>query len=126
MQRIIIPQEDHSQLPEPVVDVDTLLDAAVASSSLTTLDLSGFTFTLDMADKVAQMKETRPNLSVIYSGTGGYTKVKPLAHPLEKLAKYAADNQLILEDLFRSFEKEETGHLPEEEFRNSLQVVLTS
>lgn len=124
MQRIICPKEDHSQLPEPAVDVSALLDAAASSSSLTTLDLSGVTFTLDMAEKVAQMKETCPNLSVMYSGTGGYTRVRPLAPPLEKLVKYAAENQLVLEDLFRSFDKEETGHLPEEEFSNSLKVWL--
>lgn len=122
MQRIIAPKEDHSQLPEPATDVAVLLDAA-AASSLHTLDLSGFTFTLDMANKITQMKETNPSLSVIYAGTGGYSKVKPLPPPLEKLVKYAAENKLVLEDLFRSFDKEQTGHLPEEEFRNSLKVT---
>ena len=122
MQRIVVPSEDHSKLPEPAVDVEALLDAAAASSSLLTLDLSGFTFTLDMADKVSKMRETHPNLSVTYGGTGGYAKVKPLTPPLEKLVKYAAENKLVLGDLFRSFDKEQTGHLPEEEFRNALKV----
>ena len=122
MQRIITPKEDHSQLPEPATEVEALLDAAAASPSLLTLDLSGFTFTLAMADKVAEMKETRPSLTIVYGGTGGYTRVKPLAPPLEKLIKYATESSLSLENLFRSFDKEQRGHLLEEDFRNSLQV----
>ena len=122
MQRVIAPREDRSQLPEPAVDVAALLEAAAASPSLATLDLSGFTFTLDMANKVTEMRETHPHLSIIYSGTGGYSRVKPLAPPLEKLVKYATENNLALEDLFRSFDKEQKGHLLQDEFRDSLKV----
>lgn len=124
MQRIIVPKEDRSQLPEPAIDVASLLEAAAASNSLLTLDLSGFTFTLEMADKVSELRETRPSLTILYSGTGGYSRVRPLTAPLEKLVQYGRENSLVLEDLFRSFDKEGTGHLSEELFRQSLQVSL--
>ena len=122
MQKMIAPREDHGQLPEPAADVAGLLEAATACSSLSTLDLSGFTFTLDMADKVAGMRETRPDLTVIFGGTGGHVRVKPLAPPLEKLVRYTTEHALVLEDLFRSFDKEQTGQLSGDEFRTSLQV----
>ena len=125
MQRVISPTGDYSQLPEPAVDVAALLSAAQACPSLTSLDLSGFTFTLDMADRVVEMRETRPDLTVVYGGTGGYSRTKPLTPPLEKLVVYAAENSLVLEDLFRSFDKDQSGQLTGEEFRNSLQVLLT-
>lgn len=122
MQRIITPKEDHSQLSDPLTDIGTLLDAAATCTTLTTLDLSGFTFTIDLADKVTEMRSSRPDLTIIYGGTGGNMKVKPLASPLEKLMKYSTKNNLILEDLFRSFDKEQCGVLSEEQFRQSLQV----
>ena len=115
-------QKVNPESTQPVGDVASLLAAAASSSSLTLLDLSGYTFTLDMADKVAEMKETRPDLTVVYGGTGGYSKSKPPTPPLEKLVKYAAEHSLVLEDLFRSFDKETTGQLTGEQFKASLQV----
>ena len=116
-------QKVYPESTQPVGDVASLLEAA-SSSSLTLLDLSGYTFTLAMADKVIEMEEKRPDLTVIYGGTGGYSKTKPLTPPLEKLVKYAEEHSLVLDDLFRSFDKEETGQLSGEMFKSSLKVVL--
>lgn len=122
MQKVICPKEDRSQLPEPAIEVAVLLDAAAACSTLQTLDLSGVTFTLDMADKVASIRETRPDLTITYGGTGGHTRVKQLTPPLEKLRNYAAEHSLNLEDLFRSFDTDHSGHLSREQFTLSLKV----
>ncbi|CAI8015273.1 Leucine-rich repeat-containing protein 74A [Geodia barretti] len=115
-------QKVYPESTQPVGDVASLLEAA-SSSSLTLLDLSGYTFTLAMADKVIEMEEKRPDLTVIYGGTGGYSKTKPLTPPLEKLVKYAEEHSLVLEDLFRSFDKEETGQLSGEMFKSSLKHI---
>ena len=101
--------------------IEGLLEAAKASS-LQCLDLSGVTITLRVADTVAAMKETHPQLTITHGGTGGYLRPKPQLKPVEKLVKYARDNNLVLLDLFRSFDKEQHNHLSEEEFRNALKV----
>lgn len=63
-----------------------------------------------------------PGFRVSCAGTGGYKEAKPRPAPLEKLVKYTKENNMKLEDLFAFFDKEKSGELTEEEFRNSLKV----
>ena len=46
-----------------------------------------------------------------------------MLEPVQKLAKYCKENSVQLMDLFRSFDKEQSMVLPEEEFRNALKVI---
>lgn len=63
-------------------------------------------------------------LTVVYAGIGGFKEVKPIPTPIEKLTKYAKQNNVTLSDLFAFFDKDKTGELPEEEFRKSLKVNI--
>lgn len=93
-----------------------------SNSTLQCLDLDGITITLQIAKTLKEMEKTHSHLSIPHGGTGGYKELKPRLQPLEKLVKYAKENNVQLIDLFRSFDKEQTRVLPEEEFRNALKV----
>ena len=105
--------------------VEEFLNAIKAGSQGTTLqclDFDGITITLEIAKVLKEMQETHSHLSIPHGGTGGYKEPKPRLEPLEKLVKYAKENNVQLIDLFRAFDKERTNILPEEEFRNALKV----
>jgi len=104
-----------------------LLNAVKSSSNnvLQCLDLDGITITLDIAKQLKEMEESHAHLRVFHGGTGGYKEPKPMLEPVQKLAKYCKENSVQLMDLFRSFDKEQSKVLPEEEFRNALKVIQT-
>ena len=106
--------------------VFALLNAVKGSSNnaLQCLDFDGITITLDIAKLIKEMGESHAHLRVSHGGTGGYKEPKPLLEPVQKLAKYCKENKVQLIDLFRSFDKEQSQTLPEEEFRNALKVLL--
>ena len=68
------------------------------------------------------MEEDIPKLKIPHGGTGGYKEPKPLPTPIQKLTKYATENNVKLKDLFIVFDKEKLDLLTEEEFRASLKV----
>ncbi|KAL5477665.1 hypothetical protein EMCRGX_G024490 [Ephydatia muelleri] len=90
------------------------------NSPLQCLSFERNTLSLVGEKLVKELKETHPNLEIMYAATEGHQIEKPIPPPLEKLKKYAVDNKLELKDLFQSFDKEYCGLLSEEDFRNAL------
>ena len=78
--------------------------------------------TLEVAKIISEMVADTPGLTIVHGGTGGYKEAKPRPSPLQKLTKYAAENNVRLKDLFHVFDKQKLGHLVEEDFRASLKV----
>lgn len=112
--------------PKQPNGIQVFLDNLQAShsSAVQCLDLEGVTVTLEVGKALGEMRETHPHLAVSHGGTGGYKELKPQLEPLEKLVRYAQENKVRLIDLFRLFDKEKTGVLPEVEFRNALKVLV--
>lgn len=96
------------------------------NSPLQCLSFERNTLSLVGEKLVKELKETHPNLEIMYAATEGHQIEKPIPPPLEKLKKYAVDNKLELKDLFQSFDKEYCGLLSEEDFRNALTVTNTN
>ena len=68
------------------------------------------------------MKKSHAHLKITHGGIGGHKAPKPLLPPVAKLVKYCKENNVVLLDLFRLFDKEQQMVLSEEEFRNALKV----
>lgn len=82
--------------------------------------------TIDTATIISDMTKELADLVIRHGGTGGYKVPKPILSPLEKLFKYAAENDVKLRDLFLIFDKDKLGFLNEEEFRAALKVQSTT
>ena len=78
--------------------------------------------TINTSTIISDMMKELTGLVITHGGTGGYKVPKPILSPLEKLFKYAAENDVRLRDLFMIFDKERLGYLNEEEFRAALKV----
>lgn len=100
------------------------LDAvkACSSTSLQTLSFDGITITLAIEKTIAELSTSHGHLAITHGGTGGFKHPKPLQEPIDKLDKYCKENNVILLDLFRSFDSEQVNYLSEEAFRNALKV----
>lgn len=112
--------------PLQTAGVIAFLDAVKVCSSTTLqlLSLDGITVTLAIEKTLKELTESHKHLTIIHGGTGGYKHPKPKQEPIEKLDKYCKENNVVLLDLFRSFDKEQKNYLTEEVFRNALKVYL--
>ena len=84
--------------------------------------LQGITVSLEVAKIIKDMQNDIAGLKISHGGTGGYKEPKPLPTPVEKLNKYAKENNVKLKDLFAVFDKDKQNYLTEETFRASLKV----
>lgn len=104
--------------------VIAFLDAikACTNTTLRTLSFDGNTITLAIEKTLKELSESHEHLTVSHGGTGGYKHPKPKQEPIEKVDNYCRENNVVLLDLFRSFDKEQQKFLSEEAFRNALKV----
>ncbi len=94
------------------------------STTLQTLSFEGLTITLAIEKTLQELSKSHKHLTISHAGTGGYKHPKPKQEPIEKLDNYCKENNVVLIDLFRSFDKEQKKFLSEEAFRNALKVSL--
>ncbi|XP_064391440.1 leucine-rich repeat-containing protein 74B-like [Halichondria panicea] len=93
------------------------------STTLQTLSFEGLTITLAIEKTLQELSKSHKHLTISHAGTGGYKHPKPKQEPIEKLDNYCKENNVVLIDLFRSFDKEQKKFLSEEAFRNALKHI---
>lgn len=116
--------EQVGQNPLQHSGVIACLDAVkmCTNTTLRTLSFDGNTITLAIEKTLKELSESHEHLTISHGGTGGYKHPKPKQQPIEKVDNYCRENNVVLLDLFRSFDKEQNKFLSEEAFRNALKV----
>ena len=77
-----------------------------------------------MSKIINDMQEEQADLVITTGGTGGYKEPKPLPTPVQKMNKYAKENNIRLSDLFIVYDKQKRSFLTETDFRASLKVWI--
>ena len=81
--------------------------------------------TLNVSKIINDMQEEQADLVITTGGTGGYKEPKPLPTPVQKMNKYAKENNIRLSDLFIVYDKQKRSFLTETDFRASLKVWIS-
>ena len=79
-----------------------------------------------MEKEIAALKEVHPNIQVTHGGLGGYVKPKPRPEPIEQLHKHLNEHNIKLMDVFKKFDAEGNGSVPEPDFREAIKVRTDS
>ena len=86
--------------------------------------LQDITINPDVEKEIATLKEEHPNIQVTHGGLGGYVKPKPRPEPIDQLHKHLNEHNIKLMDVFRKFDADGTGIVPESDFREAIKVRM--
>ena len=72
--------------------------------------------------EINELQEAHTNMQITHGGLGGYVKPKPRPEPIDQLHKHLNEHNIKLMDVFRKFDAEDSGCVPEANFREAIKV----